>query len=126
MQFLEKHEVLDIHTKLLEEFGGLQGLRDEGLLDSALLAAFNRQYYEEADLPICAATYAFHLTRNHPFLDGNKRIGAAVSEIFVRLNGGSLTASNEEIFELFMGIAQGTVSREDVEQLFTRWVVIHS
>ena len=75
MLFPRKAEVLEIHRQLLEEFGGRPGLRDEGLLDSALLAAANRQHYEGADLAICAATYAFHLTSNHPFVDGNKRVG---------------------------------------------------
>jgi hypothetical protein len=73
MLFPRKEEVLQIHGKLLEQFGGLPGMRDEGLLDSALLSAAQRQHYEGADLATCAATYAFHLTRNHPFVDGNKR-----------------------------------------------------
>jgi hypothetical protein len=79
--------------------------------------------YEEANLATCAATYAFHLTQNHPFLDGNKRIGAAVAEIFVRLNSARLAASNDEIVELFLGIASGKCSREEVEQIFGRWVI---
>jgi death-on-curing protein len=77
-------------------------------------------------LATCAATYAFHLTRNHPFVDGNKRVGAAVAEIFVRLNGAQLSASNDEIVELFLGLAAGAVSREEVEQAFARWVVVSS
>lgn len=126
MLFPRKDEVLEIHRKLLEQFGGPPGIRDEGLLDSALLAAANRQHYEGADLATCAATYAFHLTRNHPFVDGNKRVGAAVAEIFVRLNGARLSATNDEIVELFLAIAAGTVSREEVEQVFARWVVVDS
>ena len=74
--------------------------------------------------PTCAATYAFHLTRNHPFVDGNKRVGAAVAEIFVRLNGAQLSASNDEIVAWFMGIAAGTVSREETEQAFARWATV--
>lgn len=122
MLFPRKAEVLEIHRRLLEQFGGRPGLRDEGLLDSALLAAANRQHYEGAGLAICAATYAFHLTSNHPFLDGNKRVGAAVAEIFLRLNGAQLSASNDEIVSLFLNIAAGSVSRTDVEQVFAQWV----
>jgi death-on-curing protein len=122
MLFPRKDEVLAIHRQLLERFGGLPGIRDEGVLDSALLAAANRQHYEGADLAACAATYAFHLTRNHAFVDGNKRIGAAVAEIFVRLNGARFNATNDEIVELFFAIAAGSVSREEVERLFARWV----
>ena len=79
MIFPGKDEVVAIHRALLEQTGGSPGLRDEGLLDSALLAAANRLHYEGADLATCAATYAYHLTGNHPFMDGNKRIGAAVA-----------------------------------------------
>jgi death-on-curing protein len=124
MQFLRKDEVLEIHAKLLAQFGGPPGVRDDGLLESALLAPAHRRHYEGADLPTSAATCAFHLTRNHPFVDGNKRVGAAVAEIFLRLNGASLTATNDELVELFLGIAAGTVARETVEELFTRWVVL--
>jgi hypothetical protein len=65
MLFPHKDEVLAIHAKLIERFGGSPGIRDEGLLESALLSAPNRLHYEHADLATCAATYAFHLTRNH-------------------------------------------------------------
>lgn len=126
MLFPRKDEVFEIHRRLLEQFGGLPGVRDEGLLDSALLAAANRQHYEAADLATLAATYAFHLTRNHPFVDGNKRVGAVVAEVFLRFNGARLNASNDEIVELFLNIASGTVSREEVEQLFARWVQLSS
>lgn len=126
MLFPRKDEVLAIHCQLLERFGGLTGIRDEGALDSALLAAANRQHYEGADLATCAATYAFHLTRNHAFVDGNKRVGAAVAEIFVRLNNARFDATDDEIVELFLAIAAGTVSREEVEQLFARWVIMSS
>src|SRR5438309_7693703 len=124
MLFPRKDEVLEIHRRLIEQSGGSPGICDEGLLDSALVAAANRQHYEGADLASCAATYAFHLTRNHPFVDGNKRIGAAVAEIFVRLNGAKLSASNDEIVQLFLGIAAGTASREEVERTFAHWVVL--
>src|SRR5947209_6503319 len=124
MLFPRKAEVLEIHRRLLEQFGGPPGLRDEGLLDSALLAPANRRHYEGADLATCAATYAFHLTSNHPFVDGNKRLGAAVAEIFVRLNGARLSASNDEIVSLFLAIAAGTISRQAVEETLARWVFL--
>ena len=122
MLFPHKDEVLAIQRELIDRFGGLHGIRDEGALDSALLAAANREHYEGADLAACAATYAFHLTQDHPFLDGNKRIGAAIAEIFVRLNGATLNNTNDEIVNLFLTIAAGSVSRDQVEEMFTRWV----
>lgn len=121
--FPRKHEVLDIHAQLIEAFGGTHGLRDEAGLESALAAAQNRQYYENADLATCAATYAFHLTQAHAFVDGNKRIAAAVSEIFIELNGARLKATDEQIVTMFLDIAAGKLSRDEVEEFFDRWTI---
>lgn len=122
MLFLYKSEVIDIQKKLIKEFGGIHGLRDEGALESALASAENRAYYENADIVTCAATYAYHLAQAHAFIDGNKCIAAAVSEIFVEINGVKLNASNEQIVDLFMDIASGNKARSDVEHLFLQWV----
>jgi death-on-curing protein len=116
--FPRKQEVLDIHARLIEEFGGSHGLRDEGALESALVAAENREYYENADLATCAATYAYHLTQAHAFVDGNKRIAAAISEIFLEINGARLNATNEQIISLFLDIASGNLLRDEVEEFF--------
>lgn len=121
--FPRKEEVLDIHARLIEAFGGVHGLRDEGALASALTAAENREYYENADLAICAATYAYHLSQAHAFIDGNKRIAAAVAEIFLEINGAHLNASNEQVVALFMEIAAGKLSRDEVEQVFKQRTV---
>lgn len=120
--FLRKQEVVDIHAELIEGYGGVHGLRDESALESALAAAENRQHYESADLQICAATYAYHLSQAHAFIDGNKRIAAATSEIFLELNGARLNAANEQIVALFLDIAAGKLSRDEVEEFFKRWV----
>jgi death-on-curing protein len=106
---------------LIEAFGGSHGLRDEGALESALVAAGNREYYENADLATCAATYAYHLAQAHAFVDGNKRIAAAVSEIFLEINGARLSMTNEQIIKLFLDIAAGVLSRDEVEQLFQQY-----
>jgi death-on-curing protein len=118
MLFLYKTEVIEIHKKLITEFGGIHGLRDEGALESALASAKNRAYYENADIAICAATYAYHLTQAHAFIDGNKRIAAAISEIFLEINDVKLNATNEQIVDLFLSIASGEKSRKDIEQIF--------
>ena len=124
MPFLcpRKQEVLDIHARLIAEFGGSHGLRDEGALESALAAAENREYYEQADLAACAATYAYHLSQAHAFVDGNKRIAAAVAEIFLELNDAQLNATNEQIIALFLEIAAGNLTRTEVEQFFQQWI----
>lgn len=121
--FPRKQEVLDIHARLIEKFGGTYGLRDEGALESALTAAENREYYEQADLVVCAATYAYHLAPAHAFIDGNKRIAAAVSEVFLELNGARLDATNDQIVTLFLNIADSKLSRDEVEQFFRQWIV---
>jgi death-on-curing protein len=123
MLFLRQDELIDIHNKLIEEFGGTHGLRDEGALESALTAVSHRAYYENADISICAATYAYHLTQAHAFIDGNKRIAAAASEIFLEINEAKLNATNDQIVDLFIGIAAGDLSRSEVEQIFLQWVL---
>ncbi len=121
MKFPDKLDVLAVHASLISETGGSAGFRDEGLLESALAAAENRHDYEDADLVTCAATYAYHLTQAHAFIDGNKRIAAAITETFLETNGGQLMMTNEEVVQLFLEIAPGVLSRDEVEQfLVTR------
>ena len=118
MKFPDKLDVLAVHASLISETGGSAGLRDEGLLESALAAAENRHYYEAAELVTCAATYAYHLTQAHAFIDGNKRIAAAITETFLETNGGQLMMTNEEVVQLFLDIASGVQNRDEVE----RWL----
>jgi len=122
--FLTKDEVLRFHAKGIEELGGSHGLRDEGALESALLAAENRAYYEEASLAVCAATYAYHLTQAHAFIDGNKRIGAVIAELFLWFNDAQLDMTNAEIIELFLKIAASELTRDEVEQFFEQRIVM--
>lgn len=123
MKFVDKTSALIIHHKLIERYGGIHGLRDEGAFESAMNAAENRFYYETEDLAELAATYAYHLSQAHAFLDGNKRIAAAVAGVFLEINGAVLDATEDEIIELFLDIAASRVSREDVEEKFAAWLV---
>jgi len=116
MRFPEKLDVLTVHATLIAETGGTGGLRDEGLLESALAAAENRYHYEAADAVSCAATYAYHLTQSHAFLDGNKRVAAAITEAFLETNGFELTMTNEDLVDLFLAIAARKPSRDQVDQ----------
>ena len=116
MRFPDKLDVLTIHARLIEETGGSSGLRDRGSLESALTAAENRYNYENADLITCAATYAFHLTQAHAFIDGNKRIAAAITETFLESNGRELTMTDDELAQLFLNIATGDLTRDGVEK----------
>ncbi|MCB9147383.1 MAG: type II toxin-antitoxin system death-on-curing family toxin [Caldilineaceae bacterium] len=116
--FLHKRDILHMHTILIDEYGGVHGLRDDGILESALAAAENRAYYENADLASCAATYAFHLCEAHAFLDGNKRIAAMAAEAFFELNGAYLALDNERLEQLIFQIAAGEIDRNGIEQIF--------
>ncbi len=121
--FLNRQEVLEIHAELIDRFGGTHGLRDKNGLESALAAAENRYFYKNAPLPICAATYAFHLTQAHAFIDGNKRIAAFVSELFLNINGARFTIEDEKIINMFLSIAAGELSRQEVENFFVAHTV---
>lgn len=126
MNFPDKLDVLSVHARLISETGGSGGLRDEGLLESALAATENRHRYENADLVACAATYAYHMTQAHAFIDGNKRIAAAITETFLESNGGRLLMSDEEIVQLFVNIASGILSRDQIELLLRERVSLKS
>jgi death on curing protein len=117
MRFPDKLDVLAVHTRLIAETGGSTGIRDEGLLESALAAAENRFNFEKADLVKCAATYAYHLTQAHAFVDGNKRLAAAITETFLESNGTELPMNDDEVVKLFLDIAAGKLTRDKVEEL---------
>lgn len=106
---------LAIHERQLAEHGGGSGVRDEGMLESALARPQQKYAYggNEADLvTLAAAYYAFGLARNHPFIDGNKRTAAVACELFLDLNGFELLASDEDLYSVFMAQADGELDEE--------------
>ena len=108
--------VLAIHTRQLEKFGGTPGLRDEGLLDSALAqpqAMFGQQWLHPT-IPEQAAAYLYHLAMNHPFVDGNKRTAFAVMDTFLRLNGYRLMLTDDAVFGLVLRVAQGQLDQAGI------------
>lgn len=115
MIFLRKSDMLRMHQRSRADFGGADGLRDPGALESALVAAENRHHYEEADVIACAAAYAFHLSKAHAFIDGNKRVAAAATEVFLVINGYVLDAEDDELYTFYIGVADGSSSRDDAE-----------
>src|SRR5690242_16138212 len=121
---MAKEEVCALHDRLIAEFGGSPGIRDHGLLESALMAPQSRFWYESADLVICAATYAYHIAKNHAFVDGNKRTGEAVMLSCVYANGGGIAATEKELEDLFLGIASNTISRDETERILRNWIVV--
>jgi death on curing protein len=116
--FLSTDDVLRIHADQIARYGGALGIRDVGLLDSAV--AMPRQQFGGVllhhDLASMAAAYLFHLTKNHPFLDGNKRVGAAAAIVFLHLNECRLTCSNETLVDWVLGVAAGSVTKDELCQ----------
>ena len=115
MRFFSLEEILEIQQLNIERFGGSPGLRDRGALESALMAAENREHYEDADAVQCAAAYGFHLCQAHAFVDGNKRIAAAACLGFLRFNGFDPKPTFEEVSETFLAIASGEMTRDQLE-----------
>ena len=110
-EFLHVDAVHFLHDQTLREFGGHHGLRNEGLLASALARPINRLAYEGADTGLfdLAAAYAFGLARNHPFLDGNKRTGWAAAMLFLRLNDATLHVPPMTAVPAMVDLAQGVL-----------------
>ena len=123
MKRLTKEQVLRLPADLIEEFGGIHGVRDEGLLESALSAPF--QTFDGQDLyPSVlekAGRLGYGLIRNHPFLDGNKRIGVHVLLVCLALNGVRLSYDDEDLIQTALGVASGSVVFEE----FCRWLSEH-
>lgn len=116
--FLNLAEVLEIHSDQVERYGGDTGLRDLGLLQSALAmpaAGFGGRYLH-SDLYAMAAAYLVHLVQNHPFVDGNKRTGAVAAIVFLSLNGVELEADEVQLEELVLSVAQGKVGKDAVAE----------
>jgi len=110
------------HAEQLAEHGGGEGVRDQRLLDSAMARPRNLAAYGEADAAALAAAYAFGIARNHPFVDGNKRTAAVVSETFLALNGCRLRATDAELVVAFLALAAGELSEEETADWFRQRV----
>ena len=113
-RWIPKDAVLAIHSALVAEHGGLDGLRDEGLLESALARPRNRASYRESDLADLAAALGHGLARNHPFVDGNKRVALSVIDVFLQLNGLELVASEEDAVVTMRMLAEGRLPESDL------------
>lgn len=106
------------HAEQLAEHGGGEGVRDAGMLESAMARPFNLAEYGEPDVAALAASYAFGIACNHPFVDGNKRTAAVVSETFLMLNGYSLDATDADVVVAFVALAAGELSEEELGDWF--------
>ena len=116
--WLTREIIIAIHDEQLAIHGGASGLRDEGLLASALDRPRNKFAYERAELPELAAAYAYGMARNHPFVDGNKRIAFMAMVVFLRLNGVQFAPEPAHATAIILALAAGEVSEESL----TRWI----
>jgi death on curing protein len=116
--WLTRQIIIAIHDEQLAIHGGASGLRDQGMLDSALDRPKNKWAYEHADLPELAAAYAFGIARNHPFVDGNKRTSLLALYTFLGVNDVDFVVPEAEAAAIILALAAGDVSEESL----TRWI----
>lgn len=126
MEWLLKQTVVAIHHESLVEHGGRPGIRDEGLLESALARPENLAGYGEPTAFDLAAAYAFGIVRNHPFVDGNKRVGFLAAFIFLWRNGWRLVAAESEAVAVFLDLAAGELDEPELALWFERNCRPHS
>ena len=121
--WIEKPFAIAIHDRQLAEHGGIPGVRDESLLDSALARPQQLHAYGDPppDLADLAASLGFGVARNHPFLDGNKRTAAVACETFIVLNGAVLAADNVALYPVYLALAEGSLPEVD----FAAWLRSH-
>ena len=124
VRFLPEELVLIIHSDLLQRYGGKAGIRDIALLQSALAqpkATFGRRFVHKSVFEKAAA-YGFHVCRNHPFIDGNKRVAFVLMDLFLQRNGWEIVANEEDAYSMMIGLSSGRVSKAELSS----WLKNHS
>ena len=117
-RWLDIDIVLDFHAEQLSLFGGADGIRDTGLLESALARPINKFAYGETDLAVLAAAYGFGIAKNHPFVDGNKRTAFLALGLFLALNGWQLETPQIDAIETMLSLARGSLD----ESALANWI----
>ena len=115
-EFLTVDDVFELHALQLERYGGMDGVRDLNLLESAVLqaqAGFGGEFVHE-DIFAMGAAYLFHLVKNHAFLDGNKRVGLLACLTFLELNGFELTLSTDQLYDITLAVAEGRMNKTEL------------
>jgi death-on-curing protein len=118
--FLSVDEVLEIHAQQIELYGGRDGIRDPGGLESAVatpMSSFGGEFLHES-VPAMAAAYLFHICQNHPFVDGNKRTGANAAITFLLINDWDLDLSEDELVDLVLSVASGAIPKSALTRVF--------
>ena len=117
-EWLSLDLALAIHDRQLAEHGGPTGVRDQGMLESALARPLNQWTYGEDDLCALAAAYAYGIARNHPFADGNKRTAWVFARLFLRLNGQALSFAPREAIDIVLALAASELSEDELADWF--------
>jgi len=120
VMFLTLDDILESHLNQIDTYGGSHGIRDIGLLESAIAqseASFGGHYLH-ADIFEMAAAYLYHLVMNHPFVDGNKRVGLEAALIFLEINDESLIANDDELVELVLKTTAGQIGKREIAEFF--------
>ena len=123
MKFLSLSEILEIHQDQVARYGGALGIRDIELLNFAIgmpMATYGGDFLH-TDVYEMAAAYLYHLVKNHPFLDGNKRVGAVAALVFLLLNGYDFDAPEDDFAELVLAVARGELDKAQVAVFIRRW-----
>jgi death on curing protein len=121
-RFLTFDEVLRIHDRSLAEHGGSAGIRDSGLVESALASAKNTFYYVSGDLFDIAASYAFHLAESQAFIDGNKRTAVTSALVFLAMNGVYAEPPTWKLYSAMIDVAEKKKTKADLAEIFRRGV----
>lgn len=120
--FLDLEDVLELHTLQLARYGGADGVRDRGLLESAVAqpqTTFDGAFLHDGVFAMAAA-YLFHIVQNHPFVDGNKRTGLLAALVFLDLNGISIVHGSPGLFDLTLGVAEGRIAKAEAAEILRR------
>jgi len=124
MKYLSKETVVAMHSEIIAQSGGLDGIRDAGLLEASINSPFHTfdGQYLYPTLQAMAAHLAFSLIKNHPFLDGNKRIGILSMLVFLEINSLSVTCTDNELVSIGIGLADSSITESDLVE----WIISHS
>ena len=121
-KFLTLDEVIEIHGEMIARYGGSDGIRDKGLLESAVAtpqAGFGGNYLHSNIFEMSAA-YLFHIVKNHPFIDGNKRTGAMAAFVFLKLNKLTLLADEDQFERLVIAVAEGKIEKREIAEFLKK------
>jgi death-on-curing protein len=119
-EWISVSEAIEIHDKSIDQYGGSAGIRDMGLLKSALARPLQHSSYSSVNVPMLAAIYTYGIIQNHPFIDGNKRTGFLVGILFLEVNGYTFYGSEDSVIRTILSMASGNVTENQYELFLTQ------